>query len=194
VTEPSDAATAAATAATAARFEALRHESNLALAEVSQGQQRAATNLLEKASVALYRGDLDSARALVLRTQALGHDEHEDVDVCSWGAHMTLFNLVTDVMDDHDDEWAWLDAAATVLPTVPEAGRLELVDVLVTISKEYLDHTAVTRLRPLIRGALRRQSIPDGRVLDVEEVLGVLAAIAAYEDAVDAIEGQTGAT
>jgi len=77
---------------------------------------------------------------------------------------------------------------------VPEAGRLELVDVLVTISKEYLDHTAVTRLRPLIRGAVRRPSISDGRVLDVEEVLGVLAAIAAYEDAVDAIEGQTGAT
>ena len=66
--------------------------------------------------------------------------------------------------------------------------------MLVTISKEYLDHTAATRLRPLIRGALRRPSISDGRVLDVEEVLGVLAAIAAYEDAVDAIEGQTGAT
>ena len=63
----------------------------------------------------MYRGDRDTARALVLRTQALGHDEHEDVDVCSWGAHMTLFNLVTDVMEDHDDEWAWLDAAATVL-------------------------------------------------------------------------------
>ena len=169
------------------------------LAEVSQGQQRAATNLLEKASVALYRGDRDTARALVLRTQALGHDEHEDVDVCSWGAHMTLFNLVTDVMDDHDDEWAWLDAAATVLRAaggaVPEAGRQELVDVLVTISKEYdLDHIASTRLRPLIRDALRRPSISDGRVLDVEEVLDVLAAIAAYEDAVDAIEGQTGAT
>ena len=42
MTEPSDAATAA-------RMEALRHESNLVLAEVSQGQQMAATNLLEKA-------------------------------------------------------------------------------------------------------------------------------------------------
>ena len=187
MTEPTEAATAA-------RLEALRDESNLVLAEVSQGQQLAATNLLEKASVALHRGDRDTARALVLRAQALGHDEHEDVDVCSWGAHMTLFNLVTDVMDDHDDEWAWLDAAATVLPTVPEAGRQELIDVLVTISKEYLDHTAATRLRPLIRDAQRRPSISDGRALDVEEVLGVLAAIAAYEDAVDAIDAQTGAT
>ena len=114
------------------------------LAEVSQGQQMAATNLLEKAAVALHQGDRDKARAMVLRAQALGHDEHEDVDVCSWSAHMTMFNLVTDVLDESDDEWAWLDAAATVLPTVPEAGRQELVDVLVTISKDYdLDHIAV---------------------------------------------------
>jgi hypothetical protein len=174
---------------TAARLETLRHESNLVLAEVSQGQQMAATNLLEKAAVALHRGDRDTAQALVRRAQALGHDEHEDVDVCSWSAHMTLFTLVADVMEDSDEEWAWLGAAATVLPAVPEAGRLELIDVLVTISKEYLDHLASTRLRPLIRDAPRRPSISDGRVLDVEEVLGVLATIAAYEDAVDEIEG-----
>ena len=196
MTEPSDAATAA----TAARFEALRDESHLLLAEVSQGQQMAATNLLAKAAVALHQGDRDTARDMVLRAQALGHDEHEDVDVCSWSAHMTMFDLVTDVLDESDDEWAWLDAAATVLragpdAAVPEAGRQELVDVLVTVGKDYdLDHIASTRLRPLIRDSLQRPSISDGRVLDVEEVLGVLAAIAAYEDAVDAIEGQTGAT
>jgi hypothetical protein len=175
---------------TADRLEALRLESNLVLAEVSQGQQIAATNLLEKAAVALHRGDRDTARAMVRRAQALGHDEHEDVDVCSWSAHMTLFNLVTDVLEDSDEEWAWLDATATVLPAVPESGREELIDVLVIISQEYqLDHIASTRLRPLIRDALRRPSISDGRVLDVEEVLGVLATIAAYEDAVDEIEG-----
>ena len=52
----------------------------------------------------------------------------------------------------------------------------------------------IARLRPLIRDAPRRPSISDGRVLDVEEVLGVLAVIAAFEDAIDALEGQTGAT
>jgi len=183
VTEPADAPTAA-------RFEALRQESNLVLAEVSQSQQRAATNLLEKAAASLHQGDRDKARAMVVRAQALGHDEHEDVDVCSWSVHMTLFNLVTAVLDDSDEEWAWLDAAATVLPAVPEAGRHELVDVLVTISKEYrLNHVASTRLRPLTRAALQRPSISDGRVLDVEEVLAVLATIAAYEDSVDEIEG-----
>jgi hypothetical protein len=182
------------------RLEALRQESNLVLAEVSQGQQLAATNLLEKAAVALHRGDRDKARAMVLRAQALGHDEHEDVDVCSWSAHMTMFNLVTDVMNESGEEWAWLDAAATVLRAgpegaVPEAGRQELVDVLVTVSKDYeLEHIELVRLRPLIRDALRRPGITDGRVLEVEEVLGVLAAIAAYEDAVDELEGQTGAT
>jgi hypothetical protein len=180
---------------TADRLEALRQESNLVLAEVSQGQQMAATNLLEKAAVALHRGDRDTARAMVRRAQALGHDEHEDVDVCSWSAHMTLFTLVTDVLDDSDEEWAWLDAAARVLPAVPEAGRQELIDVLVTISKDYeLEQIEPARLRPLIRDPLRRPSISDGRVLDVEEVLGVLATIAAFEDAVDALEGQTSAT
>jgi hypothetical protein len=180
---------------TTARIEALRYQSNLVLAEVSQGQQTAATNLLEKAAVALHRGDRDRARAMVLRAQTLGHDEHEDVDVCSWSVHMMLFNLVTDVLDESDDEWAWLDAAATVLPDVPESGRHELVDVLVTISKEYrLDHLAAARLSPLVRDALPRPGITDGRVLGVEEVLDVLATIAAYEDAVDAIEGQTDAT
>ncbi len=110
-------------APTAARLEALRRESNLVLAEASQAQQLAAENLLEKAAVALHQGDRDKARAMVRRTQALGHDDHEDVDVCSWSVHMTLFTLVTDVLDDSDDEWAWLDAATTVLPTVPETGR-----------------------------------------------------------------------
>jgi hypothetical protein len=132
---------------------------------------------------------------MVLRAQSLGHDAHEDVDVCSWSVHMTLFNLVTDVLDESDDEWAWLDAAATVLPDAPENGRLELIDVLVTIGKDReLEHVESVRLRPLVRGALRRPGITDGRVLDVEEVLDVLATITAYEDAVDAIEAQTDAT
>ena len=43
-------------------------------------------------------------------------------------------------------------------------------------------------------GAEPLTSVFGGRVLEVEEVLGVLAAIAAYEDAVDELEGQTGAT
>jgi hypothetical protein len=178
-------------APTAARLEALRRESNLVLAEASQAQQMAAENLLEKAAVALRQGDRDKARAMVRRTQALGHDDHEDVDVCSWSVHMTLFTLVTDVLDDSDDEWTWLDAATTVLPTVPETGRMELIDVLGTIRQDSrLDHAASTRLEPLVREAVRRPAITEGRVLDVEEVLDVLVTIAAYEDAVDALEGE----
>ncbi len=180
-----------AAGSTAARLETLRRESNLVLAEASQAQQMAAENLLEKAAVALHQGDGDTARAMVRRTQALGHDDHEGVDVCSWSVHMTLFTLVTDVLDDSDVEWAWVDAATTVLPTLSETGREELIDVLGTIRQDYeLDHAAWTRLGPLVRGAVRRPAITEGRVLDVEEVLDVLAAIAAFEDAVDALEGE----
>jgi hypothetical protein len=182
VTDPSDAPTAA-------RLEALRRESNLAHAEVSQGQQLAADNLLEKAAVALHQGDRQRAQAMVRRAQALGHDEHEDVDVCSWSVHMTLFTLVTDVFDDSDDEWTWLDAAATVLPVLPDTGRQELIDVLLTVRQDYrLDDAMSTRLAPLVRDAAHRPGITEGRVLDVEEVLDLLATIAAYEDAVDALE------
>lgn len=175
---------------TAAALEALRRNSDLARAEVSHGQQLAADNLLQKAADALVRGDHEGARRMVRRAQALGHDEHEDVDVCSWSVHMTLFTLVTDVLDDSADEWVWLDAAAAVLPTAGEVGRAELLDVLLTIREDYdLDFAASTRLRRLTRDADRRQRITDGRVLDVAAVLDVLATITAYEAAVDALEG-----
>ncbi len=63
--------------------------------------------------------------------------------------------------------------------------------MLSTIRQDYgWTHAASTRLEPLVRDAVQRPAITEGRVLDVEEVLDVLATIAAYEDAVDAIEGE----
>lgn len=178
----------AADRSTAAALDVLRRASNLALAEVSQGQQLAADNLLQRAAVALDSGDHEGARRLVQRAQALGHDDHENVDVCSWSVHMTLFTLVTDVLDD-SDEGVWLDAAAAVLPAVPGAGRAELVDVLRTIRLDYqLDLPASTRLRRLTGNDVMPAPITEGRVLDVEQVLGVLATITAYEEAVSALE------
>ena len=42
-----------------------------------------------------------------------------------------------------------------------------------------------------MHGAERLTSVFEGRVLDVDEVLDVLTVINAYEDAVDAIEGES---
>jgi hypothetical protein len=180
---------------TEAAIEALRRQSNLALAEVSQGQQDAASTLLEKAAAALDADDVDRARALVMRAKALGRDEHEGVEVCSMAAHMALFTLVSDVAED-GEPLLWLDAAEAVLPTLTGTARAELLDSLLLTGSETieLEPAEARLLRRLVGGAEPLTSVFDGRVLDVDEVLAVLTAIAAYEDAVDALEGQTGAT
>jgi hypothetical protein len=179
---------------TAAAMEALRRK-YLALAEVSHGQQDAANTLLEKAAAALDDGDRDRATALVQRAKALGHDEHEGVEVCSMAAHMALFTLVSDVAED-GEPLLWLETAEAVLPTLTGTARAELLDSLVITGSETieLEPAEVRLLRRLVGGAEPLTSVFDGRVLEVEEVLGVLAAIAAYENAVDELEGQTGAT
>ena len=180
---------------TEAAIEALRRQSNLALAEVSQGQQDAASTLLEKAAAALDADDVDRARALVTRAKALGRDEHEGVEICSMAAHMALFTLVSDVAGD-GEPLLWLEAAEAVLPTLTGTARAELLDSLLITGSETieLEPAEARLLRRLVAGAEPLTSVFDGRVLEVEEVLGVLAAIAAYEDAVDELEGQTGAT
>ena len=175
---------------TAAAIEALRRQSNLALAEVSHGQQGAANTLLEKAAAALDAGDVDRARTLVMRTKALGRDEHEGVEVCSMAAHMALFTLVSDVAED-GEPLLWLEAAEAVLPRLSRTARAELVDSLLITGSESIElEPAEARvLRRLVQNAERLTSVFDGRVLDVDEVLDVLTAINAYEDAVDEIEG-----
>jgi hypothetical protein len=171
-------------------METLRRTSNLAMAEVSHGQQGAANTLLEKAAAALDAGDEDGARALVQRAKALGRDEHEGAEVCSMTAHMALFTLVSEVADD-GEPLVWLEAAEAVLPTLTRSARAELLDSLLITGSEAveLDATEARLLRRLVRGAERLTSVFDGRVLEVDEVLDVLTAINAYEDAVDAIEG-----
>ena len=178
-------------ARTAAAVEALRRQSNLALAEVSHGQQDAANTLLEKAAAALDDGDRDRATALVQRAKALGHDDHEGVEVCSMAAHMALFTLVSDVAED-GEPCVWLEAAEEVLPTLPSTARTELLDSLVIAGSESieLEPAEARLLRRLVSGAERGTSVFEGRVFEVDEVLDLLTAINVYDDAVAAIEGE----
>jgi len=167
---------------TAAAVEALR----------SHGQQDAANRLLEQAAAALDADDLDEASALVERAKALGRDEHEGVEVCSMSAHMALFTLVSEVAED-GEPLLWLEAAEAVLPTLSRTARAELVDSLLITGSESveLEPDEARLLGRLVHGAERLTSVFDGRVLDVDEVLDVLTVINAYEDAVDAIEGES---
>jgi hypothetical protein len=160
------------------------------MAELSHGQQDAANTLLEKAAAALADGDVERARALVTQAKALGRDDHEGVEACSMAAHMSLFTLVSDVAED-GDPLLWLEAAEAVLPTLSRIGRAELLDCLLATGSEAveLEPAQARLLRRLVNGAERPTSVFDGRVLEADEVLEVLTAINAYDDAVAAIEG-----
>ena len=172
---------------TADAMAALRRSSHDLRASTSHEQQLAAETLLENATAALDAGDVARARKLVERTKALGHDEHEDVEVCSMAAHMGLFTLVSDVLEE-EDPMVWLEAAGTVLRSCDGAARTELLGVLQVLDGDArLEPSERAALRELTRGAERQDSVFEGRVLDVDDVLQVLAATAAYDDAVDEI-------
>ena len=164
----------------------------LSLAEVSHRQQDAANTLLENAAAALDARDVDRARALVEQAKALGRDEHEGVESCSMAAHMALFTLVSDVAQDCDPP-VWLDAAEAVLPALTGVARAELLACLPLTGSEAieLEPEEARLLRRLVNGADRVTSVFDGRVFEVDEVLEVLTAINAYDDAVDAIESES---
>ena len=170
---------------------ALRRSSHDLRASTSHDQQLAAETLLENATAALDQGDVGRARELVERTKALGHDEHEDVEVCSMAAHMGLFTLVSDVREE-EEPMVWLEAAGTVLRSCEGAARTELLGVLQVLDDDArLEPSERAALRDLMRGAERQDTVFEGRVLDVDDVLLVLAATAAYDDAVDALLAQS---
>ena len=176
---------------TADALAALRRSSHDLRASTSHDQQLAAETLLKNAAAALDHGDVDRARGLVERTKALGHDEHEDAEVCSMAAHMGLFTLVSDVLEE-EDPLVWLEAASTVLKSCDGAARTELLGVLQVLDDEaHLAPSERAALRELTRGAERQDSVFEGRVLDVDDVLQVLAATAAYDDAVDELLAQS---
>jgi hypothetical protein len=100
--------------------------------------QRAAENLLIKARRALDEHDADRARAFVDRAVRLPFDEHEKAAPVALAAHMDLFCVVTDTLEQNaDDDAGWLDAAVAVLRDAEDAAAYELRDVLVSIEHDY---------------------------------------------------------
>jgi len=124
------------------------------LAPFSQALGHGAENLLVKAIDALEAQDEDRATALVRRAVGLPFDEHEEVVPAAAAAHLMLFNLVTDVMEDSpDDDERWLDAALGILSDSDGPARLDVRDVLVAIAQDYdLTQNERRRLTAGIRG------------------------------------------
>lgn len=119
--------------------------------------QQAASNLLVKASRALDGDETERARAYVDRAVRLPYDEHEQSHPVAMEVHMMLFCLVTDVLENADeDDSRWLDAAIRAQTAADEAGRCTMRDVLVAIDNDY-------RLKGAERASLRSAiaAVPD---------------------------------
>lgn len=104
------------------------------LARTSSPKMVAADNLLRKA----YRNFVlrpEKAQAYVERAVALGFDEREECYPAAAGAHMLLFNLITDEIErSAEDEPEWLDVAVDVLASEEGDEQSELRSVLAEIA------------------------------------------------------------
>jgi len=120
------------------------------------GQQSAA-NLLDKARRALDSGDLAGARGFVDRAVRLPYDQHEKAAPAAIAAHMELFYLVTDALEQAElDDSRWLDAAVDVMASADDAARFDMRDVLAAIDQDY---SLSSRERSRFRSAVA--PIPD---------------------------------
>ena len=150
--------------------------------------QDAATNLLTKAIRALDTDDSERARRYVDRAVRLPYDRHEQTEPVAMAVHMMLFCLVTDALEDSDeDDPAWLEAAIVVLSRADESGRCTMRDVLAAIDQDYQLHRQESAaLRTAIADVPARPELRDLR-LDPQEMgdcaMSVLAVCRDYRDA-----------
>lgn len=167
-----------------APFGDLELASGRALQPFSIAGQRAASNLLVKASRALDSSDPGRARAYVDRAVRMPYDRHEESHPAAMEAHMALFCLVTDALEDSGkNDSAWLEAAIEVLSAADERGRCTMRDVLAAIDQDYeLRRQESGALRSAIADIPVRPELRDLR-LDPQE-LGdcVMSALAACRD------------
>jgi len=171
-----------------APFGDLELASGRTLQPFSIAGQRAASNLLVKAGRSLDNGDPGRARAYVDRAVRLPYDRHEESDPAAMEAHMALFCLVTDALEESDeDDSAWLEAAIEVLSTADERGRCTMRDVLAAIAQDYeLHRQESASLRAAVADVPVRPELRDLR-LDRREmgecIMSVLAVCRDYRAA-----------
>jgi hypothetical protein len=150
--------------------------------------QQAAANLLAKARQALNEHHPDRARAFVDRAVRLPYDEHEQAAPVAIAAHMELFCLLIDTMEQSAiGDSRWLDAAIAVLANADQAARCEMRDVLAAIDQDYsLTSPERARIHSAIRSVPARPELRDLTLNSTElsaHVLSILAACGSYRTA-----------
>lgn len=120
----------------------------------STAMHEAATNLLDKAAVALEGGQADKARGYIARAERLPYDDYGGASPLSLAVHMHAFRSVLDVYELGDG--VWVDAAELLLESAHTWKPLAVADfrhVLTVVRNDYQLTQAETRqLRALIAG------------------------------------------
>ncbi|HQD96730.1 MAG TPA: hypothetical protein PLO15_04865 [Propionicimonas sp.] len=157
----------------------------------SSAYQEAAENLLLKAWRELV-DDPGRAVSYVERALRLPFDPNEDSAPAAYAAHMLLFNLVVDALEDSEEgEEEWLAAAIQVLNSADPRARSELRDVLEVVAQDYhITSSERRKLAAAVKSAPPRQSLFDLQLPPDElcdHIVAVLHACEAYETALDEI-------
>lgn len=166
--------------------------SGRSLQRFSAAGMAAADNLLAKAQRAIRDADRERAARYIARAVDLPFDDHEEAHPAAWQAHMALFTVVTDEVDEAAaDDHRWLDAAIQVLGSAGDWARLDLRDVLSSIDHDYqLEGRERRRLRQAIADVPASSELID-LALPPEQLaaalLEVVEACVAYEEALDSL-------
>jgi hypothetical protein len=169
-----------------------RSASRVALSPISRAMWVGAENLLIKALRNLSQGDDANAVRLVERACRLPYDAHEDAHPAGLAAHMILFEIITDEMEEADEhDSRWLGAALSLLHEIGEDERIELGHVLQAIRQDYsLERREAMRLDAALRDMPETPELRDRGDLGPEiltpVVLGILQTVLAYNNAVRA--------
>ncbi|UUZ58265.1 hypothetical protein [Nocardioides sp. B-3] len=171
-------------------FGDVESQSGRTLQPFSVASQQGATNLLSKASRALDDGDLNRAKAFIDRAVRLPYDHHELAAPAARAAHMELFCLVTDTLEECEPgDSRWLDAALVVLSTADDAAGFDLRDVLMAIDQDYeLSSRERSRIRSAVAPIPKRAELRDLELSAAElgdQVMSILVACRAYRSRVD---------
>lgn len=160
----------------------------------SLAMHQAATNLLDKAVLALEDGQIDRARGYVRRAARLPYDDDAAAAPLALAAHMYAVRSVLDAYEAAGG--GWLDAAEVLLHPLPSRNPLAVADfrhVLTVVQQDYATTRAQDeRLHSLIAGQ-KVATIREMQELAGEElcavVIDLLEIVLDYQDKVDALRG-----
>lgn len=127
----------------------LQVQSNISQSAHHLAMAQATRNLLIKARRDLASGQIERADSYIVRALRLPHHDESEAPAGVQEAHMMLFTIVADALDESDqDASPWLDTVEAILPQCGETAREGLRWILRTLDHDY-------RLQPSERRRIR---------------------------------------